>query len=75
MHQYELKLINKFPPNWGEVGNNTDFEHSEAVLIEMVHFDLSLLSAAAGGTALYHTSLGTSCHVSPLLLGLIANTY
>lgn len=75
MHQYELILIDKFPPNWGEVGNNVDFEHSEAVLIETVHFDLSRLSAAAGGTALYHASLGSPCHVSPLLLGLIANTY
>lgn len=68
-------MINTFPPNWGEVGNNADFEPSEAVPMETVHLDLSLLSAAAGGTALYHASLGSSCHVSPLLLGLIANTY
>lgn len=33
MHQYELKLFNTFSPNWGEVGNKADFEHSEAVLI------------------------------------------
>lgn len=71
MYRYQLKLINKGSASWGEAGNIVRLLPS---WVETVRLDLWLLSAAAGGTALDHTSLGSSCHVSPLWLGLIANT-